>query len=87
MGRPRGFGSLAAAHRGVVIPGPPGPRTIVSISNVGLGYPGDAMRHAAAVQAADLADMMVQDEQGQPYRLGDAWKDRTAVLAFVRHFG
>jgi hypothetical protein len=45
------------------------------------------MRHAAAVQAADLADMAVQDERGQPHRLGDAWKDRTAVLAFVRHFG
>ena len=45
------------------------------------------MRHAAAVRATDLAGMTVQDEQGQPYRLGDAWKDRTAVLAFVRHFG
>jgi hypothetical protein len=48
----------------------------------------DAMRHQSVhVSAADLADMQVTDEQGASHRLGDTWKDRTAVLAFVRHFG
>jgi len=30
---------------------------------------------------------MVLDETGQPVLLGDLWKDRTVVLAFVRQFG
>ena len=37
--------------------------------------------------ADDLAKMTVQDEHGQPVELGTLWRDRTAVLAFVRHFG
>jgi len=34
-----------------------------------------------------LADIQVQDIQGAPFRLGDAWRERTAVLLFIRHFG
>lgn len=36
---------------------------------------------------AQLAEMQVLDPDGQPFRLGDAWAERTAVLLFVRHFG
>jgi hypothetical protein len=46
------------------------------------------MRHeSTTASAADLADLPVQDEQGQSHRLGETWRDQTAVLAFVRHFG
>jgi hypothetical protein len=34
-----------------------------------------------------LDDVSVQDVNGQPVRLGDLWKDRPAVLVFLRHFG
>ena len=32
-------------------------------------------------------DIEVLDENGQPFRLGELWRTRTAVLLFVRHFG
>jgi hypothetical protein len=35
----------------------------------------------------ELADCVVQDESGVDSRLGDQWRDRPVVLAFVRHFG
>jgi hypothetical protein len=41
----------------------------------------------ADVSLSELAASSVLDEHGQPVRLGDLWKDRTAVLVFVRHFG
>jgi prostamide/prostaglandin F2alpha synthase len=34
-----------------------------------------------------LGESVVLDETGQPVLLGDLWKDRTVVLAFVRQFG
>lgn len=34
-----------------------------------------------------LKEMEVLDEYGTPVRLGNLWRDRTAVLVFVRHFG
>lgn len=34
-----------------------------------------------------LTDVTVLDLEGRPVRLGDLWKDRRAVLVFVRHFG
>jgi hypothetical protein len=37
--------------------------------------------------AADLAHMTVLDEKGGKVELGTLWRDKTAVLAFVRHFG
>jgi hypothetical protein len=38
-------------------------------------------------RADDLAGMTVQDEHGNPVQLGTLWKDKPAVLVFVRHFG
>jgi hypothetical protein len=38
-------------------------------------------------RADDLATMTVLDESGAVVTIGTFWKDRTAVLAFVRHFG
>jgi hypothetical protein len=34
-----------------------------------------------------FAAMMVKDESGGEAQLGTLWQSRTAVLAFVRHFG
>jgi len=39
------------------------------------------------MQSSALSELTVQDETGQPTRLGDLWSEQTAVLAFVRHFG
>jgi len=34
-----------------------------------------------------LADAVVQDVDGREVRLGDLWRERPAVLVFVRHYG
>ncbi len=33
-----------------------------------------------------LSNVEVLDIESQPYRLGDAWSEQTAVLLFIRHF-
>jgi hypothetical protein len=38
-------------------------------------------------RADDLAAMTVLDANDQRVALGTLWRDHTAVLAFVRHFG
>ena len=38
-------------------------------------------------RADELARLTVLDEQGGPVVLGSLWRDRPAVLVFVRHFG
>lgn len=38
-------------------------------------------------RADDLATMTVLDAAKQPVTLGTLWKDKPAVLVFVRHFG
>ncbi len=37
--------------------------------------------------AAALQNIEALDPEGKPVRFGDLWRDRTAVLAFIRHFG
>jgi len=37
--------------------------------------------------AGRLREIEVLDPTGKAVRLGDMWKDRTVVLAFIRHFG
>jgi hypothetical protein len=34
-----------------------------------------------------LAQAQVLDDAGQPRRVADLWKERPAVIHFVRHFG
>jgi hypothetical protein len=43
-----------------------------------------AMSNALATRLAPLA---VLDERGASVTLGDFWRSRPVVLAFVRHFG
>lgn len=54
-----------------------------------LGWTGpDLLRlRAVLTRADDLASMTVLDDQKQAITVGSLWKDRTAVLVFVRHFG
>jgi len=35
----------------------------------------------------ELATLIVQDVNGADMRLGDLWRDKPAVLVFVRHYG
>ena len=39
------------------------------------------------MRADDLAKLTVLDEAGKTVELGTLWKDKPAILAFVRHFG
>jgi len=34
-----------------------------------------------------LSDIVLDDADGTPHRLGDLWADRPVVLVFLRHFG
>ena len=38
-------------------------------------------------RADNLAKLTVLDEHGGTIELGSLWRDKTAVLVFVRHFG
>jgi peroxiredoxin len=37
--------------------------------------------------ASVLEDVVLNDSEGHPVRLGDLWSERPAVLVFVRHYG
>lgn len=37
--------------------------------------------------AQEMADLVVQDTEGQDVRLGSLWAERPVILVFVRHFG
>jgi integrase/peroxiredoxin len=37
--------------------------------------------------ARDLKDMVLKDHDGREVRLGDLWRDRPAVLVFLRYYG
>jgi prostamide/prostaglandin F2alpha synthase len=37
--------------------------------------------------AMELAEVTVKDVEGQDVRLGDLWRERPAVLVFLRHYG
>lgn len=42
---------------------------------------------AVLARADTLSQLTVLDEKGTEVVLGSLWRDRTAVLALVRHFG
>jgi len=39
------------------------------------------------MRADAIGAMTVLDERGSPVRVDTLWRDRPAVLVFVRHFG
>lgn len=42
---------------------------------------------ATSTVADDLADIVLCDHDGRDVRLGDLWRDTTAVLVWLRHYG
>jgi prostamide/prostaglandin F2alpha synthase len=38
-------------------------------------------------RADGLADIKLPDHEGKEVRLGDLWRDRPAVLVWLRHYG
>ena len=42
---------------------------------------------AAPTRADELADIVLQDSNGDEVRLGSLWEERPAVLVFLRHYG
>jgi len=44
-------------------------------------------RTNAADRADELAAVVLKDQSGADVRLGDLWRERPAVLAFLRHYG
>jgi len=38
-------------------------------------------------RADALAKLRILDESGAPVELATLWRERTAIIAFVRHFG
>jgi hypothetical protein len=39
------------------------------------------------MDANELAQVTVKDVEGRDVRLGDLWRDKPAVLVFLRHYG
>jgi len=35
----------------------------------------------------ELGDVVVKDTEGHDVRLGDVWREKPAVVVFVRHYG
>lgn len=42
---------------------------------------------AGAISIRDLAEATALDLDGRVRKLGEAWAERTAVIAWLRHFG
>ena len=50
-------------------------------------YRGTRYNRAVLTHTEDLAKLTILDENGVPIEVGTLWRDKTAVLVFVRHFG
>jgi hypothetical protein len=44
-------------------------------------------RPTAPARADELADVVLEDADGDEVRLGSLWEERPAVLVFLRHYG
>ena len=38
-------------------------------------------------QAAQLAEIVLPDQDGRDVRLGDLWRERPVALVWLRHYG
>jgi hypothetical protein len=48
---------------------------------------GGGKRPKAPARADELADVVLQDADGDDVRLGELWAKRPAVVVFLRHYG
>ena len=39
------------------------------------------------MQASDLADVVLPNQDGNPVRLGDLWAERPVAFVWLRHYG
>jgi hypothetical protein len=49
--------------------------------------PGKRGNPSAPARADELADVVLEDSNGDEVRLGTLWDERPAVLVFLRHYG
>ena len=52
-----------------------------------FGTSGDRSEPHAPATADELADLELENHDGESRRLGDYWTDAPAVLVFLRHYG
>jgi hypothetical protein len=52
-----------------------------------LGMSSTKQQTAPPASADALADITLPDQDGHETRLGDLWRDRPAVLVWLRHYG
>ncbi len=52
-----------------------------------LGTANSRQRTNTPDRAGDLAAIVLKDQGSADVRLGDLWRERPAVLAFLRHYG
>jgi hypothetical protein len=48
---------------------------------------GGGKRPSAPDRADEIADVVLEDSNGEDVRLGDLWAERPAVVVFLRHYG
>ena len=51
-----------------------------------LGMSKERQETDAPTDAGDLADITLRDRDSADVRLGDFWRDRPAVLVWLRHY-
>ncbi len=52
-----------------------------------LGTASQRQRTSAPERADALAGIVLPDQDGREVRLGDLWRERPAVLVWLRHYG
>jgi hypothetical protein len=52
-----------------------------------LGISKERQEAHAPTDAGDLAEITLRDREGAEVRLGDLWRERPAVLVWLRHYG
>ena len=59
----------------------------MKVSHKGVPRIGQNRFATRCIYQGMLEDCIVKDVEGQDFRLGELWRERPAVLVFVRHFG
>jgi hypothetical protein len=52
-----------------------------------LGTSKQRQRTHPPERADELAELVLRDHTGADVRLGDLWRERPALLVFLRHYG
>ena len=52
-----------------------------------LGMSKERQEAHPPTEAGELAEIRLRDPDGREVRLGDLWRERPAVLVWLRHYG